>query len=41
MKDSYKNNISEGFALNDPLLQRPDGAGPPPIVNPQTGRVER
>ena len=39
MKDSYKNNISEGFALNDPLLQRPDGAGPEPIVNPTTGRT--
>ena len=25
MKDSYKHNISEGFALNDPVLQNPDG----------------
>ena len=25
MKDSYKHNISEGFALNDPILQNPDG----------------
>ena len=25
MKDSYKHNISEGFKLNDPLLQSPDG----------------
>ena len=25
MKDSYKHNISEGFKLNDPILQNPDG----------------
>ena len=39
MKDSYKNNISEGFALNDPLLQRPDGTRPVATVDPTTGRV--
>ena len=25
MKDSYKHNISEGFSLDDPVLQNPDG----------------
>ena len=25
MKDSYKHNISEGFSLDDPILQNPDG----------------
>ena len=39
MKDSYKNNISEGFALNDPLLQRPDGTRPVATVDPTTGRT--
>ena len=39
MKDSYKNNISEGFALNDPLLQRPDGTRPVATVDPITGRT--
>jgi len=39
MKDSYKNNISEGFALNDPLLQSPDGTRPVATVNKVTGRT--
>ena len=39
MKDSYKNNISEGFALNDPLLQSPDGTRPKAKVDPATGRT--
>ena len=39
MKDSYKHNISEGFALNDPLLQSPDGTRPVATVNKVTGRT--